>query len=161
MDLSEKFIVQYIGFKTKASKESFNILWTPFASQFKAIGIKTIDLYEITNVSTINFISRNVWDSKIYLKHFPSGLAVAGGGGGISVTQFGGYWLREDQQERDDTMKLLFLNEPVELNDPLITSRLRVSDKVPYKQMLDFQLNGNPKIKRPAFEFVCSHIKRM
>jgi hypothetical protein len=49
-----------------------------------------------------------------YFKNFPSGIAAAGGRGGISVTQFGGNWLAKEHLERQDKMILAFQKEQID-----------------------------------------------
>jgi hypothetical protein len=161
MTNNSKYIVQYVGFKTNLNRNDFINRWTPFASNFKDAGIKTIDLYEVQNNENFAFISRNVWDEKTYFQNFPSGVAGSGSGGGISVTQFGGYWLAENQLERQDQMKLVFLNNIVDVMDTKITSRLSVTANVPYKQLLDLSLESNFTLSEQKVELACHHIKRM
>jgi hypothetical protein len=161
MNYSSEFIVQYVGFQTAIDKNNFAVRWTPFANQFKSMGIKTIDLYEVAQPNDINFVSRNVWTSQTYLKNFPTGVAGSGGGGGISVYQFGGYWLDEDQLERDDEMELVFLNSAVELADDEITLRSRATENVPYKQLLDFSPAKKMALPASSVKLVCNHIKQM
>jgi hypothetical protein len=161
MTNNSKYIVQYVGFKTNLNRNDFINRWTPFASNFKNAGIKTIDLYEVQNNENFAFISRNVWDEKTYFQNFPSGVAGSGSGGGISVTQFGGYWLAENQLERQDQMKLVFLNNIVDVMDTKITSRLSVTANVPYKQLLDLSLESNFTLSEQKVELACHHIKRM
>jgi hypothetical protein len=161
MNTTSKYIVQYVGFATTNDKDAFIKRWAPFANQFKSLGIKTIDLYEIVQASQLNFISRNVWDQEIYFQNFPTGMAGSGSGGGISVTQFGGYWLQPDQLQRQDQMKLVFLDQVIEITDLSIISRLSSTINIPYKQMLDLTLNQKPTIHQPSLELICNHIQTM
>lgn len=105
---STKYIVQFVGFKTTLAEDDFIRRWMPFASNFKSQGIITIDLYRVANNDDLTFISRNIWEEKTYFQNFPTGVAGSGSGGGISVTQFGGYSIQPDQLERQDEMQLLF-----------------------------------------------------
>ena len=102
------YIVQYVGFKTSFTEEDFLSRWAPFASKFKSLGIISIDLYKNKESNELTFISRNVWDSKTYFENFPTGVAYSGGGGGIEVMQFGGYWLDKNKLANEEEMKLIF-----------------------------------------------------
>jgi hypothetical protein len=158
------FIVQYVGFKTLIDKDAFRVRWVPFASQFKSMGIKTIDLYAVLQPNDIQFISRNVWDTQAYLKSFPSGVADSGGGGGIMVVQFGAYWLKANQLERDNEMELVFLNTVntiVEVPDNVVISRLRVTDTVRFRQLLDFPTGTKVAVPDSAVALICKHLQRM
>ena len=152
------YIVQYVGFKTNLNATDFIERWTPFANSFKKAGIKSIDLYQVQYNETLTFISRNVWDNQIYFQNFPSGIAGDGSGGGISVIQFGGYWLQPDQLENQDEMKLVFLTNETETNNEKQIVRLSCSDKMPYKQMLDILTSAQNNFHN---QINCKHLKQM
>ena len=146
---SNKFIIQFVGFKTTLGEIDFIRRWTPFALNFKSQGIITIDLYRVVNNADFTYISRNIWDEKKYFQNFPTGVAGSGSGGGISVTQFGGYSIQLDQLERQDEMQLLFLHDILKIEDKNAISCLSSTDKVPFKQVFilhnnkpDFQINS-------------------
>lgn len=158
--MSEKsnYIVQYVGFKTNLNDNEFILRWTPFATEFKNAGIKTIDLYKVIKNDHLTFISRNVWDEKNYFKNFPSGIASDGSSGGIKVTQFGGYWLAPEHSERRDKIILAFLTTEMERNGSHQILRLSCSKNVPYRQMLEivptFQTSFDLQLN-------CEHLKQL
>lgn len=156
MEQRSNYIVQYVGFKTDLQPNDFIARWAPFATGFKNAGIRTIDLYTVLENDFITFISRNVWDHNTYFKNFPSGIAGAGSGGGIKVIQFGGYWLQPDHLFRQDKMIVAFLTEEVEKTNSSQIARLRCSDAVPYKQMLEML----PTIESSfSLQLHCEHLK--
>ena len=158
MKEKSNYIVQYVGFKTNMTPQEFIKRWTPFATDFKNAGIKTIDLYQVQENDLLTFISRNVWDEKTYFQHFPSGIAGAGTGGGIAVIQFGGYWLQPDHLEGQDKMKIAFLPTAAEPTDATQIARLSCSDRIPYEQMLD--ILPSSQITFPN-QLSCNHLKQM
>jgi len=131
------YIVQYVGFKTDIEPDGLIKRWTPFDAGFKSAGIKTIDLYQVQENDILTFISRNVWDNKRYFQNFPSEIAGAGSGGGIAVTQFGGFWLQPDHLERQDKMIPAFLSTETEITNATQIARSSCSNKMLHKQMLD------------------------
>ncbi len=158
MTQNSPYIVQYVGFKTNLNASDFISRWTPFASGFKNAGVKTIDLYQVHKNEILTFISRNVWDTKTYFQNFPSGIAGAGSGGGISVTQFGGFWLQDDQLQKQHEMKLAFLTSETEETNSMLISRLNCIDNAQYKLMLDILPNAETNFQN---KISCNHIKTM
>lgn len=158
MKVNSNYIVQYVGFKTEMDSKRFIEHWTPFAAKFKRAGIKAIDLYQVKENEFITFISRNVWDDKTYFQNFPSGIARAGSGGGIAVTQFGGYWLQPDHLERQDKMVLAFLTTESETTNPTQIARLSCSERNPYLQMLDILPSSPTNFPN---QINCDHLKQM
>lgn len=69
------YLVQFVGFKTALAPETFIQRWKPFATAFKRSGILTIDLFQVEESNTFDFMSRNVWEAKNYWNTFPSGIA--------------------------------------------------------------------------------------
>lgn len=161
MTNSTKYVIQFVGFKTTPDENEFIIRWTPFASNFKSKGIVTIDLYNVENYNELTYISRNIWDEKTYFHNFPTGIAGSGSGGGISVTQLGGYSIQPDQLEPQNEMQLLFLNNIIKLEDENIISCLSSTDKVPFKQVLMFNGTYKPNLQSHAIDIICKHLKRM
>ncbi len=158
MNKKSNYIVQYVGFKTNIEPNEFIKRWTPFANSFKSAGIKTIDLYQVLENDFLTFISRNVWDDNTYFQNFPSGIAGAGSGGGITVSQFGGYWLQPDHLERQDKMILTFLKTEAEKTNSTQIARLSCSDNIPYKQMLDISPTTKTNF---SLQINCKHLKQM
>lgn len=161
MTNSAKYIIQFVGFKTTLEEIDFIRRWTPFASNFKSQGIITIDLYRVANNDDLTFISRNIWDEKTYFQNFPTGVADSGSGGGISVTQFGGYILQPDKLERQDEMQLLFLHDIIKIGDENTISCLSSTDKVPFKQVLIINDYDKPDLQLNSLDIKCQHLKQM
>lgn len=161
MTNSTKYIIQFVGFKTTLNENDFIRRWTPFASNFKSQGILTIDLYNVANNNELTYISRNIWDEKTYFQNFPTGIAGSGSGGGISVTQLGGYSIQPDQLELQNEMQLLFLNDIIRHEEENIISCLSCTDKVPFKQVLIFNVASKPNFQFRELDIICKHIKRM
>ncbi len=156
-----EYIVQYVGFKASFTEEDFLSRWAPFASKFKSLGIISIDLYKNKESNEVTFISRNVWDSKTYFENFPTGAAYSGGGGGIEVIQFGGYWLDKNKLANKEEMKLIFLKNELKIVAENITSQYCSTDKVPYKQVLDVPISFEFPASTPSIKLICKHIKTM
>ena len=158
MDESSNYIVQYVGFKTDLDEQSFIKRWTPFASNFKNAGIKTIDLYKVKENKEQTYISRNIWDKKTYFENFPSGVAGSGSGGGIKVTQFGGYWIDDNQLEKPEIMKVLFTDDSSQISTSKI-ERSQCTTNVKYLKVVEFldlnQLDISQKI------LTCKYLKTM
>ena len=132
---STKYIAQFVGFKTIFNEADFLKRWLPFALGFKKVGILSIDLYKISNNESLTFISRNIWEATTYFQNFPTGQAASGSGGGITVTQFGEYWIAENEIKKPAGMQLLFTNEKF----PLVgISRARCSVEVPFENQIEF-----------------------
>ena len=115
-------------------------------------------MYQVQENDFLTFISRNVWDDKTYFQYFPSGIAGSGSGGGITVTQLGGYWLHPDHLERQDKMILTFLTIEAETTTATQIARLSCSDKFPYKQMLDILPSSQNNFPN---QINCNHLKQM
>ena len=158
MESGTTYIVQFVGFKTDLEESDFIKSWMPFASSFKSSGIDTIDLYAVDGNENINFISRNIWEEQNYFKNFPTGIAGSGGGGGISVIQFGGYRLEANQLDRKDEMRLAFIPDPIEVHDTKTVSRLSVSDKGTYRQFLEITEPHTLDMPHNALELTCNHV---
>lgn len=156
MTQNSPYVVQYVGFKTNINASDFISRWIPFALGFKNAGAKTIDLYQVHNNETLTFISRNVWDIKTYFQNFPSGIAGAGGGGGISVTQLGGFWLQDDQLQKQHEMKLAFLSSGKEESNTFQISRLNCIENGNYKLVLDILPKAETNFQN---EIYCNHLK--
>lgn len=161
MTNSTKYIIQFVGFKTTLIEIDFIRRWTPFASNFKSQGIITIDLYSLVNNNDLTYISRNIWDEKTYFQNFPTGVAGSGSGGGISVTQFGGYSIPPDQLERQNEMQLLFLNDTINIDNENTISCLSSTDKVPFKQVLISNDVNKPDLQLNSIDIKCKHIKEI
>lgn len=161
MRTSTKYIIQFVGFKTTLKEIDFIKRWTPFASNFKNQGIITIDLYSLVDNNDLNYISRNIWEEKTYFHNFPTGVAGSGSGGGISVTQFGGYNIQPDQLERQNEMHLLFLKNIVKMDDKNIIACPSSTDKVPFKQVLIINTVNKPNLEQNSIDIKCKHIKEM
>jgi len=151
-------IVQYVGFKTDLNEIDFIKRWTPFAANFKNAGIKSIDLYKVRDNETLSFISRNIWESKTYFENFPSGVAGSGSGGGISVTQFGGYWIEENDLQKPKTMHLLFSNNDITSELPQII-RNQCTQNVKFLRVIEFLDTNQAAIPKQTIESY--HIKTM
>lgn len=154
-------IVQYVGFDTAVGRDEFLLRWAPFARRFSSLGARSIDLYEVSPLSEVRYISRNVWDRETYLATFPSGIAGGGGGDGITVVQFGGYWREAAEGTAPDRMKLAFLPSRLERADPSSTVRLRCTEGVPYPMMLDILPQEEPALPAGSLLLSCFHIKRV
>jgi len=152
------YIVQYVGFATTDDQSTFIKNWLPFASRFKTLGIRSIDLYAVAQPNSLNFISRNIWQQEIYFRNFPGGMAGTGGGMGISVKQLGAYGIQPDQLDQPDQMKLVFLNTIIDSTDPLITHRSGVTINMPYKQVFELAPQQNLNTTEPILEFICKYI---
>ena len=152
------FIVQYVGFKTDLDEQRFIKRWTPFASSFKSAGIITIDLYKVIENGEITYISRNIWNNNTYFENFPSGVAGAGSGGGITVTQFGGYWIADHELAKPKNMALFFTNDSSKIEKPNI-ERIQCTKKVKYLKVVEIldsnQINISQKV------LFCNHLKTM
>lgn len=159
MTQHSQYIVQFVGFSTKLSEHDFINRWAPFAVGFKNAGMKSIDLYKISNNNTLAFISRNIWDAQTYFQNFPTGVAGSGSGGGISVTQFGGYWISENELAQPHQMQLLFSDSDVTSSK---AARERCTENVMFEKQ--FELSENDRTfsdAMPAHFFICTHIKTM
>ena len=133
-----KYIVQYVGFETSFSEHEFVPRWKPTADRFKSLGIISIDLYKNIDGEKLKFLSRNTWDSAEYLKNFSSGVAGSGGGGGISVIQFGGYWMIQNQLPRPEELTLLFMKKIDSVSsENQVLVNCQVTKNVPYQQTLE------------------------
>jgi len=155
---NKNFIVQYISFKTDLNESDFIKRWTPFASNFKNLGIKSIDLYKVQDNENLTFISRNIWESKTYFKNFPNGVAGSGSGGGISVTQFGGYWLEETDLQKPKIMQLLFSNDDSTSALPQ-TVRNQCTNNVKFLKVIEF--SEYKRLKIPKQSIVSNHLITM
>lgn len=155
-----KYIIQFVGFKTIMTEKDFIKRWTPFASNFKNQGILTIDLYQVLNYKDLNYISRNIWNEKTYFQNFPTGIANSGSGGGISVTQLGGYHIQPDQLEKQDEMQLLFLHNTIKIDNKDVVSCLSLTDKTPFQQVLIINDNKS-NLPLDSIDIKCRHIKQM
>ena len=155
---NNNFIVQYVGFKTKLSETDFVKRWTPFASNFKSAGIKSIDLYQVQDDENLTFISRNIWESKTYFDNFPTGVAGSGSGGGISVTQFGGYWIEEADLPKPNSMQILFSNDYTTPTSQHIT-RNQCAKNVKFLKVIEYLNVERPIV--PKQTLFCKHLKTM
>lgn len=154
-----KHIVQFVGFKANLNEIDFLKRWLPFALGFKKAGITSIDLYKVSNNDHLNFISRNLWDTNTYFQNFPSGIAVSGRGGGVAVTQFGGYWIAENELDKPDEMQILFTNEKL---PSTIRSRKRCSVNVIFENQVEFtEEDFNLLNINPLNILSCTHLKTM
>jgi hypothetical protein len=153
------YIVQYVGFETRLDSTAFLQRWMPFANQFKAAGILTIDLYAVRSGEGLAFMSRNVWPAEVYFRNFPGGMAGSAGGGGVQVRQLGGYWLEETQLEKEAAMQLVFLPEAVGVDTVTVVSRQPCTARVPYRQLLDLPVQ-HPGVGAGT-TFLCNHLKSM
>ena len=161
MEETNKYIVQFVGFKTNLNEEEFIKRWTPFAANFKNASIKTIDLYLIIGNSDLTFISRNIWDEKTYFQTFPTGVAGSGSGGGISITQFGGYWIAENNLQKPNAMDILFTNEQITIHNNSV-SRERCTEKVRFQNQIEInQLDSLILKQNQPNILTCTHIKTM
>lgn len=152
------YLVQYVGFSTTLNDGEFVRRWAPFTTNYINAGIQTIDLYKVVVDDHLRFISRNVWDVTTYFRNFPSGIAGAGSGGGIRVTQLGGYWLEPEYLKSPDSMLVVFLNDETEKANSNQMARIRCSERVPYKQMLE----ASPSTKLTfGWQLNCEHLRRM
>ena len=158
---TNKYIVQFVGFKTDLNESDFIQRWTPFASRFKNAGIQTIDLYKISENKSLTFISRNIWDEKLYFKNFPTGVAGSGSSGEISVTQLGGYWISEYEIEKPDEMKIFFTDREEDLS-PTCIVRKRCTENVKYEYQVEItQTNGSILDKNQLNILTCTHSTTM
>lgn len=159
MTKQSQYIVQYVGFKTNLTENDFIQRWIPFATNFKRAGIKTIDLYKISDSDQFTFISRNIWDAKTYFQNFPTGMAGSGSGGGISVTQLGGYWIDENQLAKPNNMQLLFTND----NFPsTFISRKRCTEKVRFENQIELGEKDSTIMNEYLSNMLnCTHLKTM
>jgi hypothetical protein len=158
---TNKHIVQFVGFKTDLNKEEFIKRWTPFAENFKNAGIKTIDLYRVIDNKDLTFISRNIWDDQSYFQLFPTGVAGSGSGGGVSVTQFGGYWILESELEKPNQMNILFSNER-NIFETKSVSRKRCTEKVRFQNQIEINQVDTSILKQSQPNILtCTHIKTM
>lgn len=158
---TNKYIVQFVGFTTDLHESDFIQRWTPFASQFKNVGIQTIDLYTINENKSLTFISRNIWDEKTYFKNFPTGVAGSGSSREISVTQLGGYWIAEDELEKPNQMKILFTDQEHDFS-PTCIVRKRCSKNVKYENQVEcIQTDASISNTNQLNILTCTHIKRM
>jgi hypothetical protein len=159
MTVHSQYIVQFVGFKTNLAEIDFMQRWTPFAANFKRAGIKTIDLYKISDNDKLTFISRNIWDTETYFQHFPTGVAGSASGGGISVTQFGGYWIDENELDNPKIMQLLLTNESF---SSISINRKRCTDKVNFESQIEFREKDSTLLKKNLTEILnCTHIKTL
>jgi hypothetical protein len=158
---SSNYIVQFVGFKTTLTEIDFIRRWAPFASNFKSQGILTIDLYKVVDKEDLNYISRNIWEEKTYFQNFPTGVAGSGSGGGISVTQFGGYRIPPDQLESPKEMELIFLHDIVQIDDEIAFSCLGSTDKVPFKQVLIANDDAKSTSQINSVKIKCAHLKQI
>lgn len=155
---NNNFIVQYVGFKTKLSEIDFVKRWTPFALNFKSAGIKSIDLYQVQGDENLTFISRNIWESKTYFENFPTGVAGSGSGGGISVTQFGGYWIEEIDLPKPNIIQILFSNDDTTPTSQQ-TTRNQCTKNVNFLKVIEY-LDVEKSII-PKQTLFCKHLKTM
>jgi hypothetical protein len=158
---TNRYIVQFVGFKTDLNEEEFIKRWTPFAANFKNAGIKTIDLYSVIENGDLTFISRNIWDEKSYFQNFPSGVAGSGSGGGISVKQFGGYWISENDLQKPNTLNILFSNEN-NFSESNIVLRKRCTENVPFQYQIEIDQIDTLILQQNKPNILnCSHVKTM
>lgn len=156
MPETNKYIVQFVGFSSTLNEQEFIRRWAPFAQGFKMAGIKTIDLYKISNSKQLTFISRNIWDAKNYFENFPTGIANPGGGRRIDVTQLGGYWIDENSIKKPINMNLLFTNDNFPTN---IAYRKRCAETVPYKTLVEFDSSDNILLNNTHLSILlCSYL---
>lgn len=162
MDDHQPYIVQYVGFQTALDEDTFLRSWAPFATSFKSAGIKHIDLYTVENKEILTYIARNVWPAEAYLKNFPSGLPGAARTQDVNVLQFGGYGLQQEEADRPERMTLIFQREEKPLEEKEVVTRLRVTEKVPFKQLLELLNPSTSETSTNAqLVFVCSHLKSL
>jgi hypothetical protein len=155
---NKNYIVQYVGFKTTLNETDFIKRWTPFATNFKNAGIKSIDLYQVNENENITYISRNIWDAKTYFENFPTGVAGSGSGGGISVTQFGGYFIDDSDLNKSQTMQLLFTNQETLISLPH-KQRNQCTQKVKFIKSIEYL--EVEKTLLPKETLSCNHLKTM
>lgn len=154
-----QFVVQFVGFKTNLTEIDFIQRWSPFAANFKRSGIKTIDLYKINDNDQLIFISRNIWDAKTYFQNFPTEVAGSVSGGGISVKQFGGYWIDANKLDRPHSMRLLFTNDNFSTT---IIHRKRCTAEVSFENQMEFSERNSEILNKNRSEiFNCNHLKTM
>ncbi|MDF9798571.1 hypothetical protein OKW21_003834 [Catalinimonas alkaloidigena] len=162
MKYQKPYIIQYVGFQTGLDEDTFLQSWSPFASSIKSAGIEKIDIYTVQKKEVLTYISRNVWPAEAFLKNFPTGVPGAARTQDVVVLQFGGYWLREEEIDRPDDMLLLFQRTPFALEEKEDISRSRVTESVPFQQML---VLSDPKQEYSStnkqFAFYCSHLKSL
>lgn len=158
---STKYIIQFVGFKTTLSETDFIRRWTPFALNFKSIGIITIDLYKAINNNDLTYISRNIWDEKTYFQNFPNGIAGSGSSTDISVTQLGGFYIHPDKLKSQKEMHLLFLNDINKIENENNYSYVSSTAKVPFKKVLIINDDNKPGLVNNSIEIKCKHIKQM
>lgn len=157
MTNTHRYIVQFVGFKTALSATEFLQRWKPFAARFKHSGAKSIDLYAVSNNPNLAFISRNIWDADTYFQNFPTGVAGSGNGGGIAVTQFGGYWISEQEIAKPSDMQLLFTNEHL-----ASTARKRCTERVLFAHQLELTGADSALVNTQASNILfCTHLKTM
>jgi len=153
---TKNYIVQYIGFKTNLTPKDFISRWTPFASNFKNIGIQSIDLYKVQDNKDLTFISRNIWTSEIYFENFPSGVASSASGGGISLTQLGGYWIDKSDLQAPKLMSLIFSKDNI-TQDLEYKEKLQCTIYVKYLKAIEF-IDAKESIASKKSLF-CTHLK--
>lgn len=153
----KKYIIQFVGFKTDLQDQDFITRWQPFATNFKNLGIKTIDLYKVENSEKINYISRNIWEEQDYFNTFPTGIGASVSRGGIQVMQYGGYWIEANDLEYKPSMKLIFSNQ---LKTENCIVRKRCAMKVPFEIQAEIQTENDTNIIFEPF-FISQHLKRM
>ncbi|WPP49993.1 hypothetical protein [Catalinimonas niigatensis] len=162
MKHQEPYIVQYVGFQTGLDEDTFLQSWKPFATSFKSAGIRQIDIYTVENKDILTYIARNVWPTEAYLKNFPSGVPGAARTQDVNVLQFGGYELRQEETEKPEHMTLIFQREEKPLKEKGVITRLRITEKVPFKQILVLR---NASTDEPSTNeqlvFSCSHLKSL
>ena len=159
MSEQSQYIVQFVGFKTNLNESDFIQRWSPYATNFKRAGIKTLDLYKIKDNDQFTFISRNVWDANIYFQNFPTGVAGSGSGGGISVTQFGGFWISENDLEKPNNLQLLFTNDDIQ---SALKNRKRCTEQITFENQIEFGETDSAVLKQNQLKIIkCTHIKTM
>lgn len=156
-----QYVVQFVGFRTTWDDHDFIIRWTPFAANFKKQGIRSIDLYHVSDGEDLAYISRNIWDEKIYLQQFPSGMAGSGGGGGITITQLGCYRIPSDQLTPPNEMQLIFSPDIVNEAEIPVIACLRLTDNVPFNHVLMRHAADKPVWLPHSLAFTCQHLKTM
>jgi len=159
MSTASPYIVQFVGFKTDLNDSGFIQRWLPFAKNFKNAGIESINLYKVNKSKVLTFISRNIWDAETYLENFPSGMAVSGSGGGISVTQFGGYWIDENDLNFPNHLQLLFSNEDFPAS---ILCRKRCREEVSFQNQMELGEKDTDLLSKYAASVLdCTHLKTL
>lgn len=154
-----QYIVQFVGFKTNLSDNDFIQRWRPFALNFKQAGIMTIDLYKVRDNDHLTFISRNIWNAKTYFQNFPNGIAGSGSGGGVLITQYGGYWISKQELTKPHTMQLLFTNDSLP-SAPI--TRKRCTENIRYENQIELDEMDHTLVSKNQSDVLsCTHMKTM